>query len=202
MSSPGRAGSPAPEPNKRQHPLLQFLASLMIGGGLGLVLLIGLWFIQTLLQPKDSGGYAPTTELRVGAAAPDFELQTLSGETVSLKAVRGKPVMLNFWATWCAPCVLEMPRIRDVYLELAPGFVVLAINADEPQREVAQFVEDMRLTFPVLLDPGAQVQELYRLQGYPTSYFLDGQGVIRAVHIGQISAAQVRDYLRQLGVGQ
>lgn len=136
----------------------------------------------------------------IGASAPDFKLSGLSGESVSLSDQRGKPVILNFWATWCAPCVIEMPNIQKFYENNPDEFQVLAVNADEPERTVRQFVDDMGLTFKVLLDPGGKIQSLYQIRGYPTSYFIDAQGKIRAQHTGSLTEDQLANYLLLVGV--
>ncbi|MDH5507220.1 MAG: redoxin domain-containing protein [Anaerolineae bacterium] len=144
-----------------------------------------------------SPGVAPVR----GALAPDFELQQISGETVRLSDYRGQPVLVNFWATWCTPCLIEMPAIQERFTRFAPeGFVVLAVDNDEPLDRVQDFVDEVGLTFPVLLDPGAVVQVQYQVRGYPSSYFIDPEGIIRVVHIGILTDDQLDDYLSQIGV--
>ena len=168
--------------------------------GSGLLIWIGVIafvFVITELILNDHG----QPSLWNGASAPDFELTGLTGEPVSLRDQRGKPVLLNFWATWCAPCVLEMPNIQKFYEDYPGEFQVLAINADEPELKIQRFVEDMGLTFEILLDPGGKIQSLYQIRGYPTSYFIDAQGEIRAQHTGSLSEDQLADYLLLVGVG-
>jgi thiol-disulfide isomerase/thioredoxin len=135
----------------------------------------------------------------VGSQAPDFELASSSGESIRLGSFLGKPVLVNFWATWCAPCVLEMPNIQKYYEKYPGAFAVIAVNADESQVKVERFVKDMDLTFPAVLDPGSKVQALYRLRGYPTTYFIDSQGVVRFRHIGMLTESQLEEYLGELG---
>lgn len=139
---------------------------------------------------------APAPE--VGALAPDFTLQTVSGDSLSLSDLRGQVVLINFWATWCGPCRLEMPAIQARYND--GGFAVLAVNFDESAPQVQTFVDEFEITFPALLDPGGNVQELYRVRGYPTTFFVDADGVIRVVHIGGMSEEQLDTYLAQMGV--
>lgn len=139
---------------------------------------------------------APVPE--VGAPAPDFTLQTPQGESVSLSDLRGQVVLINFWATWCAPCRVEMPAIQARYNR--GGFTVLAIDFDESADLVQAFVDELGLTFTVLLDPGGDVQNLYRVRGYPTSFFVDADGIIRVFHIGDMSESELDAYLVQLGV--
>lgn len=136
----------------------------------------------------------------IGAQAPDFALRDLEGNEVRLSDYRGKTVLLTFWATWCGPCRLEMPIFEDRYQELKDdGFTVLGLNYDEPVEDVSAFRDELGLSFPLLLDPGGSVQRLYRIRGYPSSIFVDDQGVVRIVHIGLITEGQLRDYLIELG---
>lgn len=134
--------------------------------------------------------------------APDFALESLAGAQVRLSERLGKPVLLNFWATWCAPCVLEMPAIQKYYEKYPGQFNVLAVNADETRFDVQTFAHDMGLTFDVLLDPGGKTQQLYKIRGYPTSFFVDADGVIRVQHIGLMTEDQLAGYLSSLGVGK
>lgn len=137
----------------------------------------------------------------IGAPAPDFELMDLQGETTSLTELRGGVVLLNFWATWCGPCRLEMPTLQDKYDEFREAdFTVLGVNFDESQEDVRAFGEELGLTFPLLLDPGGRVQRLYNVRGYPSTVIVDAQGVIRVIHIGIITEGQLKDYLVQVGL--
>jgi thiol-disulfide isomerase/thioredoxin len=147
------------------------------------------------------GSRAHAAGPEVNALAPDFELENLAGERVRLSERLGKPLIINFWATWCAPCILEMPNIRKFYEKYPGQFDVLAVNANEPRRDVERFVDDMSLTFDVLLDTGGKTQQLYQIQGYPTSFVIDSQGVIRVEHIGLLTEDNLKDYLLKVGVG-
>jgi thiol-disulfide isomerase/thioredoxin len=129
----------------------------------------------------------------IGAMAPDFTLRDLQGKETSLRDLRGQVVLLNFWATWCGPCREEMPIIQERYND--GGFALLAINFDESKEIVQWFIDELGIDIPVLLDPGGRVQELYRLRGYPTSFFLDPDGVIRFIHIGEMTASDLDNYL-------
>jgi peroxiredoxin len=136
----------------------------------------------------------------IGAQAPDFALRDLEGNEVRLSDFRGRTVLLTFWATWCGPCRMEMPTFEGRYQELKDdGFTVLGLNYDEPIEDLSAFRDELGLSFPLLLDPGGNVQRLYRIHGYPSSIFVDPQGVVRVVHIGLITESQLRDYLVELG---
>jgi peroxiredoxin len=137
--------------------------------------------------------------LEVGNLAPDFTAKTEAGEEVTLSALRGKVVLLNFWATWCGPCVIEMPAIQREYQRRAQdGFVVLAINNRETAAEIAPFRERFALTFPIVLDPRGELQEQYTVVSYPSSLFLDQQGVIVARHLGVLTPKQMAEVLSGL----
>lgn len=132
----------------------------------------------------------------VGALAPDFTLENLDGELVSLSDFRGQNVLVNFWATWCGPCREEMPAIQARYNR--GDFAVLAVDFGESAERVSGFLAEINVDLPVLLDLEGAVQELYRVRGYPTTFFIDRSGVIRFFHIGQMSAADIDSFLRQL----
>lgn len=153
-------------------------------------------FLASLFVVACSPAFLASPAPEVGAVAPDFTLQTLDRRTLSLSGLRGQVVLINFWATWCGPCKLEMPAIQERYND--GGFEVLAVNFDEPAELIEPFVAELGLTFPILLDPGGMVQELYRIRGYPTSFFVDADGLIRFMHIGEMTPEIIDDYLARM----
>ncbi len=175
-----------------------------MGLGVGWLLINGLpaRSAQVALLPTVAGDPAGlATAPRPGSAAPDFELSTTEGAQLSLASLRGRPVLINFWATWCGPCSIEMPAIQAQYEKHAPALAVLAINFDESPDAVDAFVEEFKLSFDVLLDPGGQINEqTYQVRGYPSSYFIDENGIVQAVHIGIMTEGQLEGYLEQLGL--
>ena len=123
---------------------------------------------------------SPAQGTHIGSPAPNFKLPNLEGETVSLSDLRGKPVMLNFWATWCPPCREEMPFIQQVYEQWSDkGLVVLAINLGESSAKVKEFMQSYGLSFPVLLDTKEDVAQKYNIRGIPTTVFIDKNGIIQ-----------------------
>jgi thiol-disulfide isomerase/thioredoxin len=177
-------------------------AGILIGLGLLLIIAFGFGLIESPINLGERFGVSGSTSPVVGSVAPDFELQTLRGESLHRRDLEGKLLLMNFWATWCAPCVIEMPIFQRLYEKYGNKLNVVAINADEPIDVVSGFVEEHELTYPILMDPGGEVQELYRMRGYPTSYFIDAEGVIRVVHIGSLSEEQVKEYLMTLGISE
>jgi len=122
----------------------------------------------------------------VGYLAPDFSLPSLGGQTVRLSDLRGKAVLLNFWATWCAPCRLEMPTMDKAYQEYkSRGLEILAVSLDAGSNSVVKnFMQELKLDFPVLLDPDMEVLRLYRMVGIPASFLIDKQGIVRHREVG------------------
>ncbi len=182
-------------------------AGLLIGLAAGLVVFYGLPALPLGGQPASaaaSGGPTspPAPAPIVSAPAPDFTLNDFAGAAVTLSGFKGQVVLINFWATWCGPCQVEMPAIQRRYDAFKDqGFVVLAVNVDEPITEVGAFIHALDLTFPVLLDPGAAVNDLYRVRGLPTSYIVDREGIINRLHVGLMTEEQLDGYLSKLGLG-
>lgn len=145
---------------------------------MALLLLVGLsWIVATRATGPAE---APVTAApRPGFLAPEFELPTLDGNRVRLSDLRGKRVVINFWATWCPPCRAEMPAFVEAYARYRDqGLVILAVNEAEDAAQVAAFQEAFGLTFPVLLDTRMEVGQRYRVQFLPTTYFVGPDGTI------------------------
>jgi len=121
-----------------------------------------------------------------GSRAPEFRLPRLGGAAeVSLAELRGRAVLLNFWATWCKPCEDEMPAMQRLYRQLAgDGFELLAVSVDDDPEDVRAFVERLGLEFPVLLDPDEDVARAYQTFRYPESLLIDGDGVVVERFVG------------------
>jgi thiol-disulfide isomerase/thioredoxin len=177
------------------------LAGISIGAGLGVVILFGFSGAIPGLLNGSLTNPADVPSPIVGASAPEFELQTLTGSRLRLSDMKGKVVLLNFWATWCAPCQQEMPLLQSRASRYPADLVLLGIDFNENPSVVQDFVTNLNITFPILLDPGSKVQDLYRVRGYPTTLILDGQGIIRVVQIGELSGTMLDNYLKKLGIG-
>ncbi len=196
---------PGPSRSNRFAPLILLGAGLLIGMGAGAMVLFGLPTLPAVISANSTDTSGPTATPApapiVGAPAPNFELENLDGEGVSLTSLHGQVVLINFWATWCGPCVVEMPALEQQYQTFKDtGFTVLAVNVDEPLPDVSAFAIEYDLTFSILLDPGAVVNDLYRVRAYPTTFLIDRDGYIRRLHIGSMTEAQLRDYLNEMGL--
>lgn len=145
---------------------------------------------------------APTIPIGVsiGNRAPDFQLQTLTGDSISLWGLRGKPVLINFWATWCPPCKAEMPylqQIHDTYS--AKGLVLLAIDIGEKTPVVEKFMTDLNLSMIVPMDTDAKVAKAYLIGAIPTTFLIDKDGVIRQKVIGAFpNVAAIENELKKI----
>jgi peroxiredoxin len=117
--------------------------------------------------------------------ASDFTVPLLGGETLKLKAQRGKPVLVNFWATWCGPCREEMPAMERLYLKHRErGFVLLAVSVDSDASLVKPFLEKLKLTFPVTLDAKMDLANSYGVRALPASFLIDRNGYLTALALG------------------
>lgn len=167
-----------------------------------IIALLTVVVVQAMEKEKEEAVIIPpTTESipvhkvpgpEIGQKAPDFKLETLDGKTVQLSDLQGKRVMLNFWATWCPPCKAEMPAMEKLYQEAGDDFEIIAVNIDT-KNDVAGFVNDMGLTFPILLDKTEQVMKTYQILSIPTSYFIDRSGVIQHKFIGAMPFDKMKE---------
>jgi thiol-disulfide isomerase/thioredoxin len=130
----------------------------------------------------------------------------LDGQAITLSQLVGNPILVNMWASWCMPCKYEMPAVQHVYEDYQDqGFIVLAVNLTKKDMlsSVETFVEEYQLSFPILLDQDGLVEEAYQLQGLPTSFFIDRDGIIQSVVIGgPMSKETLRVYVGKLMDGQ
>ena len=150
-------------------------------------------------QQNPQKGDVPVSA-QIGGLSPDFSLTALDGSTFTLSETRGRPVVLNFWATWCPPCRAEMPAIQSRAAEWGDDLLVVGIEVGEPPDEVQAFVDRFGLTFPIVLDRNGKVSRRYLVQGLPTTVVLDAEGIVQARHVGAMTARDLDRYLAQVGL--
>ena len=152
---------------------------------LGLAVLVGASALTVSASPEAMKALG-ILELRERTTAPDVRLPTLEGKPLSFNELRGKVVLVNFWATWCLPCQWEMPLMEKLYHAYkGKGFVIVAISLDrEGAAVVAPFVREKKLTYPVLLDPTFQGAREFGVRGVPATFLIGADGFIKGVTYG------------------
>jgi cytochrome c biogenesis protein CcmG/thiol:disulfide interchange protein DsbE len=219
--------SPEKKPSSGRNPIIIFIGFLLLGAALALLLFGRNLFAGTGGEEPATVGEAEVTVLdqvselpsnnsntdqpqparesgnglSVGDRAYDFTLDDLAGDPVSLSDFRGQPIIVNFWATWCAPCRIEMPELQEAYEKYQDdGLVILALDQDEPA-DVAHafFYDEMDLTFTPILDEGSEIATSYGSFGVlPSSIFIDSDGLVRAIHRGPVTLGQIEGYLADM----
>ena len=145
------------------------------------------------------GHTTPVPAPAIGAHAVDFELKLLDGKSVSLEQLRGKPVVLNFFASWCDPCREEMPLINEIAAGADKGgYQVIGIAVEDTRAAVMQFSKEAQLTFPVGLDLNSTVKRAYRIFGPPATFFIDAQGTVRDIVLGPVTRERSREALKKI----
>jgi peroxiredoxin len=204
--------------------IVVFVGFLLLGAALGLLLFGGDLFGQILGDQEDipaetaetlleQVGVLPTLEpgearivgaagsggiLAVGDIAYDFELDDFDGGRVRLSDFRGRPVIVNFWATWCAPCRIEMPELQEAFDQHQDeGLAILALDQDEPVERAREFFYDeMGLSFTPLVDEKSAIASAYSSYSVlPTTYFIAPDGTVTAIHRGPLTLGQIEGYL-------
>ncbi len=156
------------------------------------------WILPSHLPRPVDLGAAPTVA-RTGFRAPSFSLATLDGKKVTLDGLRGRPVLINFWATWCPPCQAELPALQAASTRYAgDGLLVVGVDMAESQDTVAAFAQQLGLHFPLALDRDGKVTGQYGVRGLPTSIFVDRQGVVRSTYTGALTDALLQARLADI----
>ena len=135
---------------------------------------------------------------RVGFVAPDFTLPSPTGEEYTLSQWRGQAVVVNFWASWCAPCRVETPYFQELSEQYAGQVVIVGVNQGETAAVASQFVADYQLTYPVVLDQDNRISREYAIFGLPTTLFIDETGVVRHIIPGAVNKAVLESQIQQL----
>jgi peroxiredoxin len=182
------------KPNNRSTVFITLLACGIFLIGAGLIPLL----INAQQKALESAApiLPPTTADYHG---PQLKLNDLGGKPVSMEAYSRQVILVNNWATWCPPCVTEMPELQAYFTEhVAEGFEVIAINAGDPADQVASFVKNHGLTFPVWLDPLHKSMGFFKNLNLPSSYVIDRDGIIRYSWMGEVNQATLEQYVTPL----
>jgi peroxiredoxin len=173
-----------------------------------LVAVWGAWTLWARVNSAPGGGFgfgpldsivAASADRQRDKPAPLFVLADPNGITYALEDLRGQVVLLNFWASWCEPCKAEMPELDDLAREYRDaGFRVLAVNVLEDAESIRRFGEELELDLPLLVDRRGDVNKAYSVQGLPTSYLIDADGVIRDVRLGVVTRRYLESKLAGL----
>jgi peroxiredoxin len=178
---------------------------ILIGLVLLILILIGvnIWmgqFEKDASKPADNPFANLISKPKIGSPVPDFELPTLDGKKVSVSRLRGKSVVLNFWASWCASCIVEMPLLQTASEKHPDDLKVLAINIEEPASTVDAYTKKYPFKLPILLDLDGKVAHNFGVFAYPTSIFIDKEGIIRSQYVGQLDEIQLQKKLETIGI--
>lgn len=161
--------------------------------------LFALLLVATFLSvtPRSGGAGAPTPGATVGMRATTFDLPTPEGGSVVLDELRGTPVLLNFWASWCEACRREMPELARLHQQYGSALTIVGVNDDEPALRVMLFAQQAGYNWTFALDAGGRVMQAYGVHYLPTSFFLDRNGVIRRVYTGPMTLGQMQAFTRE-----
>ncbi len=158
------------------------------------------WLVFLPSSTDEPGG-----GIAVGASAPDFTLPIYGGAgngSINLHALRGHPVVINFWSESCPPCKLEVPLLQQTYAQFGAigEFHLLGINQADPKDDIRTFGTQFRLTYPLLFDAGGRINETYGVTAIPTTYFIDSDGIVRTVFRTQMTTQMIQRGLASIGV--
>jgi len=176
----------------RYKVILFMLGGLLLGALLGVLVFIN--HSDTIFHGERN---LPPT---VGSPAPDFELHTGDGQSIKIANLKGRAVVINFWATWCGPCREEMPLFQKYAQEQENRLTFLGVNEQEGLEQVGQFTRDLGIQFPILFDLDGSVAGRYYVRSFPATFFVDSDGVLRAQHLGQMNEDLLVQYLATIGI--
>lgn len=161
--------------------------------------MVGAWWVWASRVPADQITERQTPAPALHHPAPAFEVQTVAGDAFSTAAQAGKPMVINFWATWCGPCRNEMPALEDASKRYADRVSFIGVNQGEDAPTIEAFADELGLTLPLGIDQKQAVgADLYNVSGLPTTFFVDGSGVIRRVWMGEMNSITLEEGLAEI----
>ena len=197
---PATQGARLPVPEARRR-TIRTTVGVAVGSLVLLAAVMAMWGTGTGGGAGEQGGAEAAGRPRVGQAAPDFTLDLLDGSTLSLADLDGKVTVINFWATWCAPCEDELPDFQAVwneYQEQNVGFIGIAIQEAAEQAEVEEMVSRIGITYPIGMDSDEAIFPTYGVTGVPETFVVDAEGNVAYTHVGPASAEELRAELDSL----
>jgi|SRR5271165_1447576 len=189
----GGAGPSVPPPTPKRNPLVLVVVAFVVAG----MLYFG--YHQARRSASVAGSDASFSGVAIAKPAPDFTLESLSGQNVRLSDLRGKAVLLNFWATWCAPCKIEMPWFVELQNEYgSQGLQIVGVAMDDSSKEdIAKFAKDMGVNYPVLIGKEAVGEEYGGVPALPETFFIGRDGKIVDKIIGLKGKAEIEDSVKK-----
>ena len=187
--------------NRPRRPIRHRRIIFLVLGGIGL--LVGVF---SLLAFWPAPAQTPTGGIAIGAGAPNFTLPVYGGggigSTIGLAALRGHPVVLNFYSESCQPCLAEVPYLERVYkgFDASGQFTLLGINQSDPKDDIRTFGNQFHVTYPLLFDTGGSVNQQYGVTAIPTTYFIDSHGIVRSVIVQPLTPATMKQGLASVGI--
>ncbi|MGE5675839.1 MAG: TlpA family protein disulfide reductase [Mycobacterium leprae] len=174
-----------------RYPAYKRITSAIILG------LMVFWAGYLLLWPTNPSK-AAGTGIAIGKPAPDFELKTVDGQSMKLSDLKGKAVILNFFATWCPSCKEETPLLQQTYQDNQRNLVVLAVDLDESDVAIKAYQTGYHVTYPIVIDKNDRVMKQYDIVPLPTTYFIDKNGIVRDRWTGGITKAKMPALLKKI----
>ncbi|MDR3575135.1 MAG: TlpA disulfide reductase family protein [Anaerolineaceae bacterium] len=172
---------------------------LLLGGLLFGVVMSGIVYLTGVTNTAGVNKDAFTV-LKAGNPMPDFDLTSLDNSDIHISQYLGKPVIVNFWASWCVPCKQEMPLLERYYQAQNGQLIIVGINNQESVDIARPFVLENHISFPILMDLQGKIRDQFMIRGFPTSLFINSKGVYIAEHIGTLDEESLKSYLQLIGV--
>lgn len=163
-----------------------------------LIFIAGSGWIWTSRLPVETAAAERPSGIAIGQIAPDFTLTTLDGDTFTLSEMKGTPVVLNFWATWCGPCQRELPALQTSAERYRDEVLIVGVDQAEAPAAVQPYVDELGLTFPIPMDADNSVSAQYNVRGLPTTYFIDAEGTIQRIWSGEMNSITLAESIIEL----